>query len=1332
MRKAALALAVSLAFLFSFIHIGPVVAPTGGNVESATSLSFDVAGTAMGYSFSYTFKAKDLGSSNAKLRIDMTTAGTTVGYILNGALQKVWVSYGGTWTEVPGEFSTYWSTYDAMLSGYLTELSGWTGGDFTYNDPSSGMSVTISNIQVNPTLADSLFQQNTSEQNDMGTGGDAGNSMSAATLISAGSGTGYLDSTDTTDYYKVAVSSGQTVRVSMTPPSGSDFDLYIYDTNQSQVDSSNLGGSQTDTVEATASASGYFYIYVYHYSGSGTYSMTVTITGGGATQNDMGSSADAGNSIGAATTIPAGSGTGYIDSTDANDYYKVNITSGQTISVSMTPPAGSDFDLKLYDANQSQVDSSSLGGSQTDTVEDTASASGYFYIHVYRYSGSGIYSMTVTVSGGATQNDMGTGTDAGNTLSAATTIVAGSGTGYIDSTDPNDYYKINVTSGQTISVSMTPPSGSDFDLKLYDANQSQVDSSSLGGSQTDSVTCAATSSGYYYTCVHLWSGSGIYSMTVTVTGGATQNDMNTGTDAGNSLSAAITIAAGSGTGYIDSTDIADYYKVSVSSGQTVSVSMTPPSGSDFDIKLYDTNQSQVDSSTLGGSQTDSVEGTASASGYFYIYVYRYSGSGIYSMIVTVTGGATQNDMNTGTDAGNTLSAATAIATNTSGTGYIDSTDTTDYYKISVTSGQTVSVSMTPPSGSDFDLKLYDANQSQVASSSLGGSQTDSVTYTATSSGYLYICVYQWSGSGIYSMTVTVTGGTAQNDANSGQDAGNSFVQALTIGAGSYTGFIDSTDTDDYYKVNLSSGQTIWVSLIPPYGSDFDLYLYDPNQTSVASSTLGSSQTDTVSYVATSSGYHYIRIKQWSGSGVYSFTVWLSSVATQNDWSSGQDAGDSRDQALAISPGSGSGYLDSTDTNDYYKITTTSSGGIDVILTPPTGSDFDLYLYDSNGSQVASSTLGGSQTDTINYTATSTGDWYIRVHLYSGEGTYSLQVSASSPNVLAESLHPYPNNYDQTWTISEAGAGKIRVHFTQLDVESDWDYVYIYDGSNNLIVTYTGSHRDMWTDWVTGDTIRVRLVSDYSITGYGFTIDMKGTGTASPTPTGNKFAILVGVNDYIDPAINDLPGCVEDAADWKTYLTSKGYQISYFLADGQATEANIKQAIASVVARAGADSTIVFAFSGHGAKSQEVGLPAGNSVICTADSGWGTSGNLTDIELHDAFTNYQGRLMVFLDSCRSGGMNEVVTDHANRYMTTACSDDGYGFGIPQYQNGAWGYWFADKGLVREGSGHQDMEGNFAWAKPLMINDVLAGTQYNTLSNYPQQFDGDQNPANLFTL
>jgi hypothetical protein len=104
----------------------------------------------------------------------------------------------------------------------------------------------------------------------------------------------------------------------------------------------------------------------------------------------------------------------------------------------MSPPSGTDFDLKLYDTDQSYLDSSAYGGSQTDSVEGTATSSGYFYIHVYQYRGSGTYSLTVTVTGGTYQDDMGTGADAGDTLSAATVVSAGTGTGYIDDTDTTE------------------------------------------------------------------------------------------------------------------------------------------------------------------------------------------------------------------------------------------------------------------------------------------------------------------------------------------------------------------------------------------------------------------------------------------------------------------------------------------------------------------------------------------------------------------------------------------------------------------------------------------------------------------------------------------------------------------------------------------------------------------------------------------------------------------------------------------------------------------------------------------------------------------------------
>lgn len=90
--------------------------------------------------------------------------------------------------------------------------------------------------------------------------------------------------------------------------------------------------------------------------------------------------------------------------------------------------------------------------------------------------------------------------------------------------------------------------------------------------------------------------------------------------------------------------------------------------------------------------------------------------------------------------------------------------------------------------------------------------------------------------------------------------------------------------------------------------------------------------------------------------------------------------------------------------------------------------------------------------------------------------------------LVESPHPYANNYDNSWTITEGGASHIRLHFSRIDVERGYDFVTVEDGSGNLVARYTGADQDVTTPAITGDTAVVRLSSDYSITRWGFALD----------------------------------------------------------------------------------------------------------------------------------------------------------------------------------------------------------------------------------------------------
>ena len=89
----------------------------------------------------------------------------------------------------------------------------------------------------------------------------------------------------------------------------------------------------------------------------------------------------------------------------------------------------------------------------------------------------------------------------------------------------------------------------------------------------------------------------------------------------------------------------------------------------------------------------------------------------------------------------------------------------------------------------------------------------------------------------------------------------------------------------------------------------------------------------------------------------------------------------------------------------------------------------------------------------------------------------------------QSNHPYDNDCDQTWTIHRDGAVRIDVTFTEdTYTESDYDYIYIYDGDDELVGSYSGDELSGTKITVNSDTVKIRLTSDSSNTEYGFALD----------------------------------------------------------------------------------------------------------------------------------------------------------------------------------------------------------------------------------------------------
>ena len=155
-------MAIIVIVAIAAVGIGYIVtrgAAPSGDIETATSLSFKVDTTVMGTEYTMTFKGKDIQSTNTKFRIDGTAAGEEFKLIIYTGEENAWMWMSATgWRDISATMQPYLEQYQTQFDAYKEELSDWTGGDYTYTDPTTGATVRIYDVVLNPDLPDTLFQ----------------------------------------------------------------------------------------------------------------------------------------------------------------------------------------------------------------------------------------------------------------------------------------------------------------------------------------------------------------------------------------------------------------------------------------------------------------------------------------------------------------------------------------------------------------------------------------------------------------------------------------------------------------------------------------------------------------------------------------------------------------------------------------------------------------------------------------------------------------------------------------------------------------------------------------------------------------------------------------------------------------------------------------------------------------------------------------------------------------------------------------------------------------------------------------------------------------------
>jgi serine protease len=91
------------------------------------------------------------------------------------------------------------------------------------------------------------------------------------------------------------------------------------------------------------------------------------------------------------------------------------------------------------------------------------------------------------------------------------------------------------------------------------------------------------------------------------------------------------------------------------------------------------------------------------------------------------------------------------------------------------------------------------------------------------------------------------------------------------------------------------------------------------------------------------------------------------------------------QLISVDNTTVNGTIGSTSDNDYYRLTLPAGGTLVATLTPNASSDYDLYVYNSNGTLIGSSELGTGAVDRVTVTNTGASAFvrYVRVVRWSG-------------------------------------------------------------------------------------------------------------------------------------------------------------------------------------------------------------------------------------------------------------------------------------------------------------------------------------------------------------
>ena len=388
------------------------------------------------------------------------------------------------------------------------------------------------------------------------------------------------------------------------------------------------------------------------------------------------------------------------------------------------------------------------------------------------------------------------------------------------------------------------------------------------------------------------------------------------TEPNNSYNQGMEVLMGVLSGALSENDRQDYFRFELGAGNILNLDFTPgDEAENLKVALRDFEGSELWNSgetTAGAVKSTRMMMNNTSGGIYYAVV--YSGVGPYQLDLSVE---SQNDGDSGTDAGDSITKALDLKAGRSYPGELGGFDENDWYRFDIPAGNILNLAFTPHQSSEpmkFSLRSFERSEIWYSGDVPPGEKKPKRVMMNNSSGGTYYLEASY-GSGQYEFEIFTE---SQNDGGSQTDAGDKISEALKVEPGrGYSGELGGYDDKDWYRLDILPGSVLKIALTTyDEGQPIKFSFRDARRDEIwhLEDTSPGRTESTRILVNNSAGGTYF-LEAFYGSGPYEFEFLMEK---QDDGGSGNDAGDIITQALKIEPGrSIAGELGGLDEEDWY-------------------------------------------------------------------------------------------------------------------------------------------------------------------------------------------------------------------------------------------------------------------------------------------------------------------------------------------------------------------------------------------------------------------------------